>query len=145
MTRRKKRRRAGTSGMRSVALGFAFLVVSPVLFCQVSGQQSPVAPPPGQMHLPPDTRVIQGTVLDAHGAPISGAIVLLKNTKTLQIRSYIANSQGQYQFYGLSTDVNYEVRAETSSMTSPSKLVSVFDSKKVTKIDLKVKNKKKNS
>lgn len=97
------------------------------------------------MHLPPDTRVIQGTVLDAHGAPISGAIVLLKNTKTLQIRSYIANSQGQYKFYGLSTDVNYEVRAETSSMTSPSKLVSVFDSKKVTKIDLKVKDKKKNS
>lgn len=120
-------------------------LLAPLLSAQgTGGAQSPAIPPPGQLHLPPDTRVIEGTVTDAHGAPVSGAVVLLKDTKTLQIRSYIANKDGKYQFYGLSTDINYELRAETSQMTSPTKLISVFDSKKVTKLDLKIKQKKKN-
>lgn len=131
--------------MRPAAFALVFFASAGLLFCQAQpGAQAPVAPPPGQLHLPPDTRVIQGTVTDAHGAPIAGAVVLLKNTKTLQIRSYIADNDGKYKFYGLSTDINYEVRAETSSMTSSAKLISVFDSKKVTKINLKVKDKKKN-
>lgn len=117
------------------------------LLSLMSGQQSginaTVTPQPGQMHLPPNTRVIQGTVTDLHGAAVAGAIVLLKDTKTLQIRSYIAQHDGTYRFYGLSTDVNYQVRAETSDMTSPTKLVSVFDSKKVINVNLKIKNKKK--
>jgi carboxypeptidase family protein len=110
---------------------------------QQSGVNAPVTPQAGQLHLPPNTRVIQGTVMDAHGAAVPGAIVLLKDTKTLQIRSYIAQQDGSYRFYGLSTDINYQVRAETAAMTSPTKLVSVFDSKKVIKVNLKIKNKKK--
>lgn len=110
---------------------------------QQSGVNAPVTPQPGQLHIPPNTRVIQGTVTDAHGSAVPGAVVLLKDTKTLQIRSYIAQQDGTYRFYGLSSDVNYQVRAETSAMTSPTKLVSVFDSKKVIKLNLKIKNKKK--
>lgn len=128
--------------MRRVAIALMILSAVSLLFAQQPGAQSPVTPQPGQLHIPPNTRVIQGTVLDAHGAPVSGAIVLLTDTKTLQIRSYIADKDGRYQFYGLSTDINYELRAESQEMTSPSKLVSVFDSKKVTKVDLKLKNKK---
>lgn len=81
--------------------------------------------------------------MDAKGAPIPGAIVLLRDTKTLQIRSYIAGRDGTYHFFGLNTDVNYELRAETNEMTSPSKLVSVFNSRKLVKLNLKVKDKKK--
>jgi hypothetical protein len=103
----------------------------------------PAIPQPGQVHIPPNTRVIQGTVEDAKGAPVGGAVVLLKDTKTLQIRSYIAQQDGTYHFYGLSTDISYQVRAETKDMTSPSKLVSVFDSHKFIKVNLKLKNKKK--
>jgi hypothetical protein len=103
----------------------------------------PVIPQPGQAHIPPNTRVIQGTVQDAKGSPVAGAVVLLKDTKTLQIRSYIAQQDGTYRFYGLSTDISYQLRAETKDMTSPSKLVSVFDTHKFIKVNLKLKNKKK--
>ncbi len=84
------------------------------------------------------TRSIEGSVLSKSGQAVSGAIVLLKDTKTLQIRSYIAQADGRYHFYGLSTDVNYEVRAESSGLTSKTKLVSVFDSHKVVKLNLKL-------
>ena len=87
------------------------------------------------------TRSIQGTVLNNSGFPISGAVVLLKDTKTLQVRSYIAQSDGKYQFYGLSTDINYQLRAEAQGLTSKTKTVSVFDSHKVVKLDLKISKK----
>ncbi len=87
------------------------------------------------------TRSIEGTVVNGSGSSIPKAIVLLKDTKTLQVRSYIAQSDGRYHFYGLSTDVNYEVRAEANNLTSKTKTVSVFDSHKVVKLDLKVNKK----
>lgn len=110
---------------------------------QSQTQIPPAVPQPGQAHIPPNTRVIQGTVEDIKGSPVPGAVVLLKDTKTLQIRSYIAQRDGKYHFYGLSTDINYQVRAQNNDMTSPSKLVSVFDSKKIITVDLKLKKKKK--
>ena len=118
-----------------------FFVFAAGVFGQAA--TAPVIPQPGQVHIPPNTRVIEGTVEDSKGAPVPGAVVLLKDTKTLQIRSYIAQQDGKYHFFGLSTDINYQLRAETKDMTSPNKLVSVFDSHKFIKVNLKLKNKKK--
>ncbi len=87
------------------------------------------------------TRSIEGTVLDANGTFIPGAIVLLKDTKTLQVRSYIAQNNGRYQFYGLSRDISYQVRAEARGMTSKTKMVSVFASHSVIRLNLKVTKK----
>lgn len=101
----------------------------------------PSIPAPGENKLPPNTRVIEGIVLDSKGVPVPNAVVLLKDTKTLQIRSYIAQQDGNYHFYGLSTDVNYQIRAHNGEMTSPWKLVSVFSSRKHVKVDLKLKKK----
>jgi hypothetical protein len=84
------------------------------------------------------TRSIQGRVLTKAGAPVSGAVVLIKDSKTLQVRSYIAQADGQYHFFGLNTDVNYDLRAENQGLTSKVKTVSVFDSHKVVKLDLKL-------
>lgn len=86
-------------------------------------------------------RSIEGTVLNTSGSPVPGAIVLLKDTKTLQVRSFIAQPDGKYHFYGLSTDINYELRAEANGMTSPRKMVSVFDSHRVVRLNLKLKKK----
>ncbi len=102
--------------------------------------QAPVIGPPGT----PTTRSIEGAVLDAKGAPVPGAIVLLKDTKTLQIRSYIGQNDGQYHFFGLSTDVNYELRAEANGMTSPRKTVSVFDSHKTSEAQSEIEEKDQN-
>jgi len=60
----------------------------------------------------PAERSLSGIVTDAGGAPAAGAVVQLKNLKTLQIRSYIAREKGDYHFNGLGTDVDYEVKAE---------------------------------
>ena len=104
----------------------------------IAQMQAPVAPPRGGAL----TRSIEGRVLNKDGSPVAGAVVLLKDTKTLQVRSYIAQADGKYHFFGLSTDINYELRAQSNSMTSPTKTVSVFDSHRLVKLDLKLKKPK---
>jgi hypothetical protein len=83
-------------------------------------------------------RSLKGTVTDASGTAVVGAVVQLKNKKTLQIRSFITKERGEYFFTGLSTDVDYEVKAESQGMSSPARNVSSFDSEKVAIRDLKL-------
>lgn len=99
--------------------------------------QPPVTGPAGT----PLTRSIEGTVLDAHGSPVPNAVVLLKDLKTLQVRSYLAQKDGKYHFYGLSSDINYEVRAQANGLTSSIKTVSVFDSHQIVTLNLKLSKK----
>src|SRR5689334_8127014 len=54
------------------------------------------------------TRSVQGAVMNSDDSPAIGAIVQLKNMKTLQIRSFITQDNGQYYFHGLSPDIDYE-------------------------------------
>ena len=109
-------------------------LIAPLSFCY--GQlQAPVIGPPGT----PQTRSIVGTVLDRNGAVVPDAVVWLKDTKTLQVRSYLAAKDGSYHFFGLSSDVNYDLRAQADGLTSPIKTVSVFDSHTVVKLNLKLK------
>lgn len=87
-------------------------------------------------------RSVQGTVSDANDSAVDGAVVQLKNTKTLQIRSFITKDHGAYYFHGLSPDVDYELRAEYQDKTSPVRTLSTFDSRKEAIINLKLTNKK---
>lgn len=127
--------------MRLLLRKSALLLLAGVTFARAAYPQAQ-APVVGQAGTP-TTRSIQGTVVDAKGSPVPGAIVLLKDTKTLQVRSYVAQKDGRYHFYGLSSDINYELRAEANGMTSPDKTVSVFDSHKIVKLNLKLKKKMK--
>lgn len=101
--------------------------------------EAPVVPPSSTVG--PSIRTIEGTVFDRDGRPVPGARVLIKNTKTLGVRSYIAQQDGRYYFYGLSTDINYELRAESGGMTSKTKTVNVFNSHKVVQLNLKLDKK----
>jgi hypothetical protein len=87
------------------------------------------------------SRSVQGSVTSAEDAPVAGAVVQLKNTKTLQIRSFIAKDDGSYYFNGLSPDVDYELRAEYQGSSSSTKTVSSFDSRKAVTINLKLNKK----
>jgi len=87
------------------------------------------------------TRSVQGVVTGADEKPVSGAVVQLKNTKTLQIRSFITQENGSYYFHELSTDVDYELRADYHGASSPTKSLSSFDSRKQAILDLKLKSK----
>ncbi len=84
------------------------------------------------------TRSVEGTVTDAAGKPAAGAVVQLKNTKTLQVRSFISKEDGSYAFHGLSTNVDYELKAEHQNASSDVKTLSVFDSRNKAVINLKL-------
>lgn len=86
-----------------------------------------------------NTRTVQGYVLDGDDNPVSGAVVQLKDTKTLQVRSFITQDKGDYHFAGLSTNVDYELKADKSGQSSGTKTLSVFDSRKKPNINLKLK------
>ena len=88
-----------------------------------------------------DTRNVQGVVTSADDMPVSGAVVQLKNTKTLQIRSFITQQNGSYYFNGLSTDVDYELKAENQGASSSVKTLSSFDSRKDAVLNLKLNKK----
>lgn len=88
-----------------------------------------------------DTRTLQGMVTSADDMPVSGAVVQLKNTKTLQIRSFITQQNGSYFFNALSTDVDYEVKAESGGLSSSTKTLSSFDSRKEAVLNLKLNKK----
>jgi hypothetical protein len=90
----------------------------------------------------PNIRSVQGMVTDSSGKPAPGAVIHLKNTKTLQIRSFIAKDDGSYAFHGLSTNVDYELKAESQNASSDVKTLSVFDSRTSAVINLKLGNKK---
>jgi hypothetical protein len=88
----------------------------------------------------PNTRSVEGLVSDQGGKAVSNANVQLKDLKTLQIRSYITHEDGKYHFAGLSTNVDYELKAATESgQASGTKTLSNFDSRKTATVDLKVK------
>ena len=90
----------------------------------------------------PNIRSVQGVVTDISGKAVPGAVVNLENTKTLQIRSFIAKNDGTYTFHGLSTNVDYELKAESQTAVSDVKTLSVFDSRRNAVINLKLNKKK---
>jgi len=86
-------------------------------------------------------RSVEGVVSNAQGEAVNGAVVQLKNTKTLQIRSFITRDNGAYYFHGLSTDVDYELRAEFNGASSKTKTLSSFDTRKQPVVNLKLEPK----
>ena len=107
----------------------ALLVAVPIAFAQGKKKDSN------------SDRNVQGVVTSADDMPVSGAVVQLKNTKTLQIRSFITQQNGSYYFNGLSTDVDYELKAESQGASSPVKTLSSFDSRKDAVLNLKLNKK----
>lgn len=88
------------------------------------------------------SRSLGGLVRDEQESPAEGAVVQLKDTKSLQVRSFITKEDGTYQFHGLSTEVDYQVKADRRGSTTGVKTLSVFDSRKSAVINLKLEPKK---
>jgi hypothetical protein len=89
----------------------------------------------------PNVRSVQGTVRGPDDAPIEGAVVQLKDTKSLQVRSFITRADGNYHFQGLNPNVDYELKAEYQGKSSDTKTLSVFDSRSKAVIHLKIPKK----
>jgi hypothetical protein len=78
----------------------------------------------------PPTRSVKGLVTDQAEQPLQSAVVQLKNTKTLQVKSFIADDKGSYYFHGLDPNVDYELKAQYKSVTSRTRTVSSFDDRR---------------
>src|SRR5215471_18208111 len=85
------------------------------------------------------TRTLMGRVFDSQDQALQKAVVYLKNTKTLAVKTYITDADGSYHFPALSPNVDYEVYAEYNGARSDTKTLSAFDSRKQANITLHVK------
>jgi hypothetical protein len=83
-------------------------------------------------------RVVEGVVSDPDGKFVDGAVVVLKDMRTLQVRSFYTLKNGAYHFSGLKLDNDYEIEAKFNDMNSGWKRLSIFDTRKVPVINLKL-------
>jgi hypothetical protein len=89
-----------------------------------------------------NSRTLTGTVMDKNDKPVPEAIVYLKNTKTLAMKTYIARKDGTYRFPELSNNIDYEVYAERNGLKSKSKTLSQFDDRPNATINLQINTNK---
>jgi hypothetical protein len=87
-------------------------------------------------------RVLHGSVIDKDENPIASSVVYLKNLKSQAVKTYIADDSGNYRFSGLDPNVDYEIHAEHDDLTSPTRTVSSFDSRRDIEVVLKLSRKK---
>lgn len=87
-------------------------------------------------------RTVHGSVLDKQENPVGSSIVYLVNSKTQSVRTLYAGDDGGYRFSGLDPNVDYEIHAEREDMTSPTRTISSFDSRRDIEMTLKLSKKK---
>lgn len=87
-------------------------------------------------------RTLTGTVVDKQDNVLPRAVVYLLNKRTQIIRTYISDDQGLYRFSGLDPNVDFDIHAELNGMTSITRTVSSFDTRKEIVLVLKVDRKK---
>ena len=83
-------------------------------------------------------RVVQGKITDKSDALLKGAVVYLKDTQSLAVKSAITDDDGTYRFGQLSANTDYEIWAESNGKKSNTKAISSFDTKNTFYINLKI-------
>src|SRR5215472_1457927 len=89
-----------------------------------------------------EMRSLIGHVFMGETQPVQKAVVYLKNTKTLAVKTYITEPDGSYRFPALAPNVDYEVYAEFQGAHSDTKTLSAFDSRKQPNITLHIHSSK---
>jgi hypothetical protein len=74
-------------------------------------------------------RNLTGQVMTRSDAPLADAVVYLKNTKSLTIKSFITEKDGGFRFHGLSPNIDYEIYADYQGQKSATKTISSFDTR----------------
>ncbi len=83
-------------------------------------------------------RLVQGVVRNTDEQPLPNAVVYLQDQKSLEVRTYIVQTDGHYRFGQMSPDVDYQLWAEAKGHKSKTRSISSFDSKKEFNFDLKI-------
>jgi len=88
-----------------------------------------------------ESRTLTGQVLAGNDQPVQKAVVYLKNTKTLAIKTYITETDGSYRFTAITPNVDYEIYAEHEGLRSDTKTLSAFDNRKEPRVTLRLHTK----
>ena len=124
----------------------AIVVTLPVArsFASASSQQDQPPQSKLQKRAEAQLRVFHGTVIDKQENPVPSSVVYLKNVKTLAVKTYIADDTAAYRFSGLDPNVDYEIHAEHDNLTSATRTISSFDSRRDIEVTLKLTKPKSN-
>jgi hypothetical protein len=85
------------------------------------------------------TKSVTGLVTNESEEGLEGAVVQLKNTRTLQVKTFIVDERGSYYFRGLDPSIDYEIKARYEESTSRTRTVSSFDSRDKVIYNFKIK------
>lgn len=77
----------------------------------------------------PKLLTVEGTVCDKSGAPVKGAVVYLQDPKTMAVRSFLSDRDGQFHFRQLPLNTDFGLWAELNGKRSQTKNISQFNSK----------------
>ena len=83
-------------------------------------------------------RTVHGSVVDNNDNAVPTSVVYLLNVKTQDVKTYIADDAGNFRFSGLDPNVDYEIHAEHGDLTSSTRTVSSFDSRRDIALNLKL-------
>ncbi len=89
-----------------------------------------------------ELRTVRGTVVDKEETPVETAVVYLKNAHTQDIITHLSDTDGTFRFSGLDLNVDYEIHAEKEGMTSSTRSISNFDTRKEFVLTLRLDHKK---
>jgi carboxypeptidase family protein len=121
------------NGLQAVAVCAVALLLSASLFAQSKSRE--------ERRAEANSRAVQGLVTGADDQPVTGAVVQLKDMRTLQVRSYITQSDGAYHFSGLRMDIEYQVTAKSGEATAGPRTLSIFDTRRDAIMHLKLDKK----
>ena len=115
---------------REMLLLLVVVLIASTGFAQFGGGQ--------QSKNQPQLRELTGLVVDRTDTPLDQAIVYLKNTRTLVVKTFITGKDGRYRFPALAQNVDYDVYAERAGHKSDTRTLSAFDSRPQANLNLKV-------
>jgi hypothetical protein len=92
-----------------------------------------------------ELRTVRGTVVDKEEVPVETAVVYLKNLRTQDIITHLSDADGTFRFSGLDLNVDYDIHAEKEGVTSSTRSVSNFDTRKEFVLTLKLDHNKKSA
>lgn len=113
------------------SLIFGCVTLFSILLC-VSGMRAAAQVTPGTAVTSkkvPQPRTVEGIVRSKSGSPIQNAVVYLKDTHSLTVKSFLSTADGSFHFRQLSLNADYDLWAELNGKRSKTRSISQFNSK----------------